>query len=298
MEFNLPTTKAQMYSILNDLYYYYRIRREGFEEVNLQPLELTRLVFNPKTVNEINSIAETMIESEHQRELMKYRKDLERELYEIDVKLANADSNYQIEIDSIEQLFEQSVKKIQAQARKAGLFSSNIVIDKTAQLESDKNLKIASVLAKKNNTVAELTAKQQYLTVQLQNADADYESLYEFDKAKKVEELLDAQSALTREVFIYNNGLDEKEQRYENTIKQTKASLEIRFLDVTSGEFTKEQLVEMGYYEDVMRCVSGYYDTLAPADAYRSIFQEKKLAIYLDDYYESMVYLYKTNSGI
>ena len=49
MEFNLPTTKSQMYVILNDLFYYYRIRREGYEEVNLQELELERLTVTQKS---------------------------------------------------------------------------------------------------------------------------------------------------------------------------------------------------------------------------------------------------------
>ena len=72
----------------------------------------------------------------------------------------------------------------------------------------------------------------------------------------------------------------------------------IRYLDVSAGEFTKDQLVDMGYYEDVIRCVCGYYDTLQPSVAYRDILDEGKLAIYLDDYYESIIYLYKSAAGM
>ena len=87
------------------------------------------------------------------------------------------------------------------------------------------------------------------------------------------------------------------EQRYSNSIKETKASLYIRFLDVSSGEYTKDQLVEMGYYTDVIRCVSGYYDTLPADTAFRDMNAEGDLMIYLDDYYDQMLYAYRTSAG-
>ena len=99
------------------------------------------------------------------------------------------------------------------------------------------------------------------------------------------------------EVFKYNNGLDEKEQRYLNTIKQTKASLKLRYMDISTGEFTKDQLVEMGYYADVVKCVCGYFDRLDPYTAFQDIASEKKLAIYLDDYYQNVIYTYNLLSG-
>ena len=87
-------------------------------------------------------------------------------------------------------------------------------------------------------------------------------------------------------------------QRYDNSIKETKCSLKLRFLDISSGEFTHDQLVKMGYYEDVIRCVCGYYDTLSAGDAYFDISSERKLAIYLDEYYTEIVYTYKLRAGI
>ena len=53
----------------------------------------------------------------------------------------------------------------------------------------------------------------------------------------------------------------------------------------------------MGYYEDIMRCVCGYYDILTAVNAYQDILNEQKLSIYLDDYYESLVYMYKMRAG-
>ena len=108
----------------------------------------------------------------------------------------------------------------------------------------------------------------------------------------------DEYEKLKKDVFKYNNSLEEKEQRYLNSIKESKASLRLRFLYISAGEYTKDQLVEMGYYTDVIRCVRGYYDTLPAVDAYRDMVAEHKLAIYLDDYYQNVVYAYKLNANL
>ena len=296
MQFNLPTTKEQMYSILNDLYYYYRIRREGYEDLNLKELELERLDYTPETDAEIEVRARILLGAEQQREIDKYVSDLRAQIDEIGVKIGVAEQNAKSEIAQVEVLFSDSVNKIQKQAIKAGLIGSSVVVDKTATLESEKNLKIADITARKNQTVSELSAKKAGLENKLNQSASYFELAHQKDVQKKIDELIQKREQTTREVAKYNFGQDEKEQRYCNTMKQINSSLRIRFLAITAGEFTKDQLVDMGYYTDVIRCVTGYYDTLEPVSAYQDMSAEKKLAIYLDDYYPDIIYAYRLNA--
>ncbi len=298
MQFNLPTTKEQMYTTLNDLFYYYRIRRDSFEEIGLQPLDLTRLEYTPETDLEIMNRARSLVTAGQKREIEEYKMKLNSRIEEIDAQLTLIEQNALLEIETVKALYSESVEKVEKQAIKAGLINSNIVIDKTAKLEDSKNSKIAKITQTKNQKIAELTAEKEAILAQLAQSGTYMQQVHEYEISKKVAELCVERDTLNREVFIYNNGLDEKEQRYKNTIKQTQASLLIRYLDVSAGEFTKDQLVDMGYYEDVIRCVCGYYDTLQPSVAYRDILDEGKLAIYLDDYYESIIYLYKSAAGM
>ena len=60
----------------------------------------------------------------------------------------------------------------------------------------------------------------------------------------------------------------------------------------------KEQLVEMGYYADVVKCVMAYYNTLSPLDAYRDLSSEQQVIIYLDDYYSSVLYNYQMRATV
>ena len=101
-----------------------------------------------------------------------------------------------------------------------------------------------------------------------------------------------------REVFKYNNGILEKETRYRNTIKQAEATLKLQFLEISMGEYTKDQLVDMGYYQDVIDCVTSYYDKFSAAEAFQKITDEKKLAVYLDDMYAEVIYAYRSKAGL
>ena len=65
-------------------------------------------------------------------------------------------------------------------------------------------------------------------------------------------------------------------------------------MEIKNVEFTKEQLYDMGYYQDVIDCVCGYYDTLGAAAAFTDISKEGKLVLYLEDYYQNVIYMYKS----
>lgn len=297
MEFNLPTTKEEMYNILNDLFYYYRVRREGYEEINLVELDLPRLEI--KEMNDVTFVqkAKELLKSQHEREILEYESNISSQILELEKKAMLIEQNAIEEIEKIKTLYSESVKKVENQVVKAGLFNSTIIVDKTVALEDSLNDKIARITQNKNEQLASLNSKIYALEQQLSNSETYYTSVHQYEIDKKIVELQDEYSKLVVDTFKYNNSLEEKEQRYSNTIKETKASLHLRFLDIRSGQFTKDQLVEMGYYTDVLRCVRGYYDTLPADEAYRDMHAEGKLSIYLDDYYDTTIYAYKLAAG-
>ena len=297
MQFNLPTTKEQMYTILNDLFYYYRIRREAYQDIELQQLDLQRLVIEELSDEQLLEKAEKLVKASHEREIKSYKNDINSQIVKIEEKISLIEQNALQEIASINELYSQSIDKIENQATNAGLVNSSIVVDKTASLLDNKNLKIAQVNQIKNEQIASLTADKQALLTNLDNCDEYFESIHQAEIEIKHLELINDREQLRINTFKYNNGLDEKEQRYANTIKETKASLELRFLDISSGEFTKDQLIDMGYYTDVLRCASGYYDTLESGDAYSDMLNEKKLMIYLEDFYQDFLYVYKLRAS-
>lgn len=297
MEFNVPTTKSDMYVVLNDLFYYYRLRREGYEELNLIELELPRLEIEQMNQEKFVEKATNLLKSQHEREILTSENNIKTQILELEKKQTAIESNALDEIEKVRELYNESVQKVEKQIVKAGLINSSIIVDKTVVLEDSLNDKIAKITQNKNSQIASINAKITALTSELNNVEAYFEEVHQLEIDKKVIELKDEYAKLTADAFKYNNSLEEKEQRYSNTIKETKASLYLRFLDIRSGEFTKDQLVEMGYYADVIRCVRGYYDTLPADEAYRDMNAEGKLAIYLDDFYQHVMYAYKSAAG-
>ena len=298
MEFNIPTTKAQMYVVLNDLFHYYRIRREGFQGIDLLPLDLEKMSTSLPTDTELTTTATTLLSASHEREIKNYQQEINLEITEIKTKIELTNQNANIQIEQVNELYEQSLKKIQGQIASSGLINSSIIIDKTAQLEQEKNAKITEINLSCDSEVASLTAKKTALEKKLADSSTYFSTIHSKEKTAKVIELKEQRQSLSNEIFKYNNAIEEKIQRYDNRLKEINASFELRFLDITSGEITHDQLVEMGYYEDVIKCVCGYYDTLNASDAFYDISSERKLAIYLDEYYTEIVYSYKVRAGV
>ena len=298
MQFNTPTTKDEMYVILNDLFYYYRVKREGYEEVSLKELELARLEFTPSTEEELVIKATALLSGEREREISEYKREINEEITKTQAQITALENSAEEQIVKTEELYLSSEEKIKLTAEKNGLINTSAYLDKIAVLENEKNLRITEITADKNIKAAELTATLNALTERLNTAETFNATAFEKSVAAKVVELKDEEAATAREVFKYNNGLDEKEQRYANTILQANANLNLKFMEISMGEFTKDQLVDMGYYTDVVNCVCGYYDTLDSVTAYQDIANEEKLTIYLDDYYQNVVYMYGVKSGL
>ena len=298
MEFTLPKTKNDMYAVLAQLFDHYRVRKQGYEDIVLQNLSLQRLDNTEKTDSELIEKAHNLLKAEHEREIAEYKTEISSKISALQEKIALAEQNKMEEISNLNNLYSESLAKVQNLVIKSGLMNSTVMIDKTAMLEDSKNQKIAQIAQDTNDKIASLTAEMQQLTEKLSLSEEYFANIHQQEIEKKFIELCDEREKRRIEVFKYNNGLDEKEQRYANSIRETKSSLYIRFLDVKSGEYTKDQLVEIGYFKDVIKCVSSYFDTLAPLNAYQTFLAEEQLITYLDYYYEQVALSYKYKAGL
>lgn len=298
MQFNLPTTKEEMYQTLNELYNFYRIKREGFEEVSLKELQLERLVFEKQTAEQMIEKANILVAEKQEREILEKQNQLSAKVNSISQKISEIQSSASARISALQDSYLKSQEKLGQSAIKNGLINSSAYLDKYSYLENEKNLQIAKINQDKDQEIASLNQEKLLYQQELDGLQEYFNAIHQKQVQAKVVELNDEQDKIQREVFKYNNGLDEKEQRYKNEILKANASLNLKFMEISSGEFSKEQLVDMGYYDDVLRCVCGYLDTMSDLDAYRTVSNESKLTIYLDDYYHNLVYMYCVRAGV
>lgn len=298
MVFETPTNKTQMYTVLKEIFYYYRIRRDEYEDFILPELTLERMIFSPKTIEELKESARTLLLSKQIREKREYVSSLTQEKVEKETLRDGITAKKQALIASQREEVDKAILKIQKDAQKKGLDGSSVVTNKISSLELECNQKIEKINQDAITEYDDLTAQINAIIGKINGADEYFNAIFEAEIDAKVLELIAEQEKTQKEVFKYNNAIEEKCQRYKGTVATTNATLRLRYLDINTEFFSKDQLIEMGYYEDVTTCVCSYYDTMSALNAYRDIINEEKLAIYLDDYYQDLVYMYKARAGV
>lgn len=297
MVFETPTTKTKMYEILQEIFHYYRIKRDDFIGAELEPLELERQEFIALSDSELLSKAETLLSGKHQREIVEYQSKISQEIAGLNAKITQLNADKESAVAQIQALYFDSENKIREEAIKNGITASNIVTDKIAQMEGQKNEKIAQSNASYSQLIADCNLLIAELEAKLNGADEHFTVIHQNEILAKVEELKEQQEEQRISVFKYNNSVYEKELKYRNVITKSNLELRLKFMEIQSGEITKDQLVDIGYYDDVLACVEGYYNNLSASAAYNDIIQESRLMVFLDDYYQNIIYMYKLRAG-
>ncbi len=298
MNFTSPTTKEQMYDTLQQIFYFYRIRRESWENIVLNPLSIPELVYVERSNAELSVVAEKQALADKEREILHLKTAIRSEIATKtgeksvkEVELANGQAR-------IQATYNQAKQDYSEWAEKRGMGDSDLVIRQLNEYDIKKNQELNTLITKLSAEIGALDSQITLLNQRLTEADTCFDDIYEKEKDVKVDQMLLEQQKIVRDVFKYNNTLKEKIQKYDNNIIETMANLEVKYMQIEENKITKEQLVERGYYSDVIRCVCDYYNTLDPVTAYQDIVEEKNLAIYLEDFYQSIVYGYRCEAEL
>lgn len=297
MSFNIPTTKQEMYEILQEIYKYYRIDREIYSPIDLKELDLKELTYKELTEEELKERAKEILKSEQQEKVLKRKESLKEQIDTLTKKKSQLKSDLVAELEKIDSEYTASEEKVKIEATKKGFAHSNIVLDKLAELEKAKNNSKQKTQREYDESISQIESEIATLKELLENADSYYSDIFDSEITAKVIGLKETQQEKIEEIFKYNNGIQEKLQKYANSIKEKNMSFKLKYMDISTSTFTKEQLVEMGYYDDIIKCVCGYYDMLSPKEAYADIITESKIAFYLEDFYQNIIYMYKSRAG-
>lgn len=294
MTFNTPTTKNEMYEILQEIFHYYRIQRQADTEVTLNDLELDRLVYTPMTGEALATKAQNNIRGVQKEKVLDYKKKISDEIAELGVTITLYGTQKTAAENAARTSYAAATEKAEREAVKRGIAQSSAVIDRIADLQVALASEITAIDNAYDEKIATAQARLSRLQTDLAGADTYYDQVFSFELMAEKDRLKEEENKLIREIFKYNNGLDEKEQRAANSKITAMRSLELRQMNLSSNVFTKDQLVEMGYYKDAIACVCAYFDTLSPLTAFQQIAHDAKVAIYLDDYYTNVVYMYRS----
>lgn len=296
MQYSIPTTKEEMYRTLNELFMYYRYHRPEFVEEELASLDVAKMEFYKLTAEEIALKAETLLAPSQEEKLMKAREKISERLSVAEKGLEKANETAKANIDALNVKYKILKKEAMDRFVEGNInFGEdyNIIYDYDyTDEQTPYDVEYELVVQKNNELIEQASAVYNAVLAEFNGLEEYYKELFEKEKQAKIIELTSEQEKTFREVFKYNNSVDEKIQRYDNALKQSKATLKLKYLTIQSTGLTKEQLVELGYYKAVIEVIEGYYSTMSASSAYADFKNEAKLAIYLDEYHEDMVYLY------
>ncbi|MBR5900420.1 MAG: hypothetical protein IKZ38_03390 [Clostridia bacterium] len=293
MEFRTPTSIDEMEEILGEIFCYYRLRREEYQKVELQPLRLSHLRYTKPSQQQIVEIATGQLAGAQKREILKYKAELSAQIKAKTALLEKRNAQLEQGVKKLEETYDNAKQKYIEWAQKRGV-TSNSTVEKTL-IDYDLKL-VKEINAFKTPIEVEIATVEGELidlNEKLQNADGYFDEVFQLELENKKTELSEQYDKTVRDVNKYNNSLDEKTQRYDNTIIEAGASLKLKYMQIEQEPIPKEELVRIGYYRDVINCVSSYLDTLNALDAYEVLTENKNIIAYLDDFYSTLLYAYK-----
>ncbi len=299
MAYQTPTSATQMYQILKQIYFDYRLRIDAYEDAGLEDIILERMQFNVKTDEQLLSEARELVAPWYDQEYDKEKKSVEAKIQVLMEKKENLSYDTEKKKTALTEEVAKSKKEIEKEAIKKGYVYSDVMMSKLTKLEEYRLTRIEQIDNDANQTLSSLEEEISALQITLSALRENLNEYFENKVNAKFIELKDAQEKEERDVFKYNNSIDEKEKRSKNANLSANASLKLRYLEIRTKSYSKEELVDMGYYEDVIACVRGYYDSFTNAyEAYNQFVADNKIIVYLEDYYGNLLSLYKARAGL
>lgn len=293
MTFNTPTTKEEMINTIKEIFMYYRNRREIYVEEEMEELVIERVSFNRLTEEELREKACLLLKPSFTLRVENYKRELLEEIEKLtDEKTAIKEKENSL-IKGIESTYKNTLEKLKASYIKNGASLTCAFDKERAENLKEKELKIVSIKAETSESILLIEQKINRLNDLLLNAENNFVKIEEEEILRKIDELKEEEQKQEIEIQKYNSSLHEKEVKYRNSYAKMTADLKFKYASLAQVELSKSQLIELGYYKDVLDCASLYYNSIPAVDAYNDILNDSNIKVYLEDYYQPFLYTYQ-----
>lgn len=293
MEYEKPTTEKELLSTLNSIYKYYRLRKDPYPEPDLPLINLQEISYQKMTDEEIESYAKELLLGEHQKEILERKESLIKEIKEKQSLIEQYSLDLQEKQNDIKEDYEEKIKSLESDCEKNGLIKSNVLMRSKAKLFAERDEKIKELTIVAEEEINKLKSEISSLERQVDGVEEYFANTHQSQISSKTAELKQKQFEFMVEVLKYNNSVQEKNVKYANYIENAKANLQIKYIEIRTTPYTKEDLIDLGYYSEVIDCISEYYKRFDDSTVYSEFSACPKLMLYLEDYYETMCTYYK-----
>lgn len=296
MEFSTPTTVREMLDILKEIYKYYRLRKDPFTVPDLPTISLQEISYEKMTDEEIFAHAKELLIGKQEREILDRKASLEKQILEKNSLIEKERESLTEKEKEIILTYNEKIKILEEDGEKNGLIKGSVIGKKKLELYAKRNDEIEEANNKALKSINKLQGEIATLTNSLEKVEEYFYPSHQKEIETKVAELKQKQFEFMIECLKYNNSVQERNIKYSNYIENTKANLALKYIEIRSAPFTKEELVELGYYRDAIECVHSYYQTIDNKLVYDEFTNCPELIIYLEDFYTTIQTFYKITS--
>ncbi len=293
MEYKKPETEKELLSTLNSIYKYYRLRKDPYSEPDLPLINLQEISYEKMTDEEIEAYARELLLGEQQKEILQRKEDLQKEIKEKKSLIEQCSCTLQEKQKAVINNYEEKIKSLEQDGEKNGLIKSNVIMRNKAKLFAERDEKVKELTVNAEEEICALKSEIASLEEQEKGVEEYFAKTHQSALSSKVAELKQKQYDFMIEVLKYNNSVQEKNVKYANYIENTKANLQVKYIEIRTTPYTKEDLIDLGYYGEVVDCISEYYKRFDDSTVYSEFSACPKLMLYLEDFYETMCTYYK-----
>ncbi|MBQ9104424.1 MAG: hypothetical protein IJY57_05025 [Clostridia bacterium] len=294
MEYVTPTSHEELINTLRDIFVYYRIQKQDFYPEEMQKISLEKLPDINRSESELFELAKTLLSGAHEKEIFNYKQGIALEIENIEKSLQQLEETFEKKVSALNVSHANAIEEYKILASKNGIMNTDIFIEKVSTLKADFEMEISKLNSEKQLEIQELNSKKEELIIKKENAKSHFEMVHTAEVNSKTAELMELETQNHYDILRYNNSVDEKNIKYSNYVDQLRASLLLRYLEIRSEPLSKDELVNLGYYTDVIECIDAYYSTLTPTEAYEDMIGDPTIGMYLEDYYQIILMHYKT----
>lgn len=293
MEYQIPTIYEDLLQILRQVFNKYRMNIPSYEPVTLEKISLEKLPETKLEESELQEISKQLLKGEQQREIFEREQSLAKDIKVAEEKLGQLEGEYLALKNGVIKEYETKIKAYKIEAEKRGIANSTISVEKISSIYAEMQEKINLLETEKSQTKTKLQETIARLSLQKEGVKEYYKSLHESEIASKTAELKSKESERQIEVIKYNNQVEEKMVKHANQVEQTQLTSALKYFELKIQPMSKDELIDVGYYEEVLYYVKGYLDTMTASNAYRELLDRAELITFLDDFYEETLSLYK-----
>lgn len=297
MEFQNPTTKAQMLETVKDIFAFYRASAPIYEEADLVDMLIPSVEYTPKTNSACLNEASELLLVKLTREKIDYVAELTKEVERLNAENVEALIKRNMTVEAIDEEYTRLKKEYKSQAIEKGISVSQIALSGINEIEGKRQAEIVKAQSEYDAKVQNNTTLKEIAEQKIANVERYFSEIHQLEVETKAKEIKLEDERFVLEIEKYNNSVYEKNVKYQNALVQAKANLELKFMEVRK-DYSKDELIVKGYYKDVLRCVTAYYDTLSASDAYIDLNRETELMLYLEEYYSYVVEIYRARAAL